>query len=547
MSRRPNVLMIVTDQQRADTIAALGNGVIRTPALDRLVAAGTSFSRAYTPAPICSPARIAMATGIPPHVHRFTDHDWWHWEPEEGPRIASPHDPSFMTACRDAGYQTFMTGKLHYSGRRWLTDGVEEFAGGEPQISSGTRRLEGHEQFLRRQGYPAYVNSMGWSSEYYYVPQITLMPPEHTNPHWVADQAVDFLRRRDGDRPFLCCAHFPGPHPPIRNPLPWAKLYRAREMDAPERPEDYREYQSRTNRYQNRYKGKDTAQEDDTGYRILKSAYYGNISQIDWNIGRILDALGDERDNTLILFTTDHGDLMGDYGCVGKRCMLEGAIRVPFLAVWAGQIPAGRTCRTPITLMDVFPTILEAIGAEPEARCDETRSLLDVASADDADGERVVFSQFSLGWCGQYGATDGRWKYAWSAPDEKEWLFEVGDTLAEGPNRADDPAAAEAKARLKGALISRHDPSVDPWSDAVEDGDWKTHAPPPETYLDEPVYGYLSQEKREVIDAFFEGAASYEGYGREELREPQYGSLHADHGVCGGECPFEAIDPVETS
>lgn len=537
MTQRPNILMIVTDQHRADTIGALGNKLIRTPAMDSLVEAGTSFPRAYTPAPICSPARVAMATGIPPHQHRFTDHDWWHWE-DENTRLDSPHDPAFMQCLQEGGYQTFMTGKLHFHGRSWLTDGVEEFAGSEPQLSPRCRTLEGHREFLRRQGYPPCVDVMGWGQEYYMVPQITLMPPEHTNPHWVADQAVDFLSRRDADRPFLCCVHFPGPHPPVRNPMPWAKMYRGREMDAPHRPENYTEYQCRTNRYQNRYKGKDTAQEDDTGYRFWKSAYYGNISQIDWNIGRILEALGDQRDNTLILLTADHGELAGDYGCVGKRCMLEPSIRIPMVAAWGGHIPAGKTCRTPVSLMDVFPTVMDVLGREQPGDS-EGRSLLATASAEDQ--QRIVFSQFSSGWCGQYGASDGQWKYAYSAPDNKEWLFEIGDSLAEGPNRIDDPAAAEAKDRLKSALLARHAPSADPWSDAVADGDWKIHTPPPEDYLDDPTYGYLDQEKQHILDGYYEAMKPMGDYARPEMRQAPQGNLHGDHGVMGGRCPFENI------
>ncbi len=255
-------------------------------------------------------------------------------------------------------------------------------------------------------------------------------------------------------------------------------------MPAPHRPPNYTDYQARTNRYQNRYKCRDTAQEDDTGYRIIKSAYYGNISLIDFNVGRLLDALGDERQNTLIILTTDHGELLGDYGCVGKRCMLEAAVRIPMLVAWPGRVPAGRACSAPVSLMDMYRTVLDAADVEGDRRSEEGRSLL--RTAERADEGRVVFSQFSSGWCGLYAATDGRWKYAYSAPDEREWLFELGDALVEGPNRIDDPAAADHVRRLKGALMRRHDPSVDPFSDAIEDGDWKHHTPPPEDYLGDP-------------------------------------------------------------
>jgi len=537
MKKKPNILVIVTDQQRADTIGALGNPLIKTPVLDSLCENGTAFTRAYTPAPICSPARVAMTTGIEPHRHRFTDHDWWHWEPEDGPQLPSPHDPSFMTVLNQAGYQTFWTGKVHHSGRPWLFDGVEEFTGGEKPMPAGVRILPSYHQFCDEQGYPPYNRpSMNLGSEYYMIPHATNAPVEHTQPEWLADQSIDFLKRRDTERPFLLHCHFPEPHPPITNPMPFHFLYRNVEVDNPYRPDNYKDYQSRTNRYQLRYKGRDTAQEDDTVWRTIKAAYYGNISLIDHSVGRILDALGPERDNTLIVFTSDHGEMMGDYGCAGKRCMLEAAARVPLIAAWAGRIPAGQQCDTPVSLLDFFETFTAAAGIDAEKRSPETADFVDLANRPSAAGERLVFSQFSHGWCGQYGVSDGQWKYLYSAPDNKEWLFQLDDRLAEGDNRIGDPAAAAHETRLKTALLQRHDPSNDPWSDAVENGAWKVHPTPPENWHDDPTYGILNQDHGpKELQAFLD--ENYPAYAKPVINL-QRGSLHQDHAVQGNKAPF---------
>ena len=534
-SKQPNILFIMTDQQRADTIATLGNPVITTPALDSLVAAGTSFTRAYTPAPICSPARVAMATGLPPHVHRFTDHDWWHGPDPDGAPSPAPHDPAFMQYANAAGYQTFFSGKVHHFGRPWLFEGVEEFAGNEPQISARTRELGSYGEFCRAQGYPPYASPGGLSDDFYYVPQTTLTPPEHANSHWLADQCLDFLERRDRNRPFLMQLHFHDPHPPNCNPMPWALMYKTFEIDAPYRPPDYKDYQSRANRYQNRYKGKETAQEDDFGFRTLKTAYYASISFVDYNIGRVLAALGQELENTVVIFTCDHGEMLGDYGCVGKRCMLEPAARIPFVMAWPGRVPAGRTCDTPVTLLDVFPTIAEVSGADVSPPSEEGCSLIGLAN-DRPCPERLVFSQFSSGWCGQYAVSDGKWKYCYSAPDHKEWLFELGDHVQDGPNRIDDPNAQQYKERLKAALMQRHDPAVDPFSNAVENGDWKVHTPPPESYLDDPNYGLLHQIK--AVEQLEVDLAALGPYAR-EVAGKWRGNLHYDHGVCERRSPFE--------
>jgi arylsulfatase A-like enzyme len=306
-------------------------------------------------------------------------------------------------------------------------------------------------------------------------------------------------------------------------------------MDAPLRPENYKDYQSRTNRYQNRYKGKDTAQEDDTGFRTLKAAYYANISLIDYCIGRVIDALGDERDNTLIIFTCDHGDIMGDYGCVGKRCMLEAAIRIPMIISWPGIVPEGKTSRTPVTLLDIHPTVMDALDEEGDLRSSEGGSLLSGASSDDSDGERFVFSQFSSGWCGQYGVNDGQYKYMYSAPDDTEWFFKLSDTLEERENLLDNPDVHDKKDKLKNALMKRHDPAQDSWSDAVENGGWKKHTPPPEDYLDDPTYGYIGLRGEDELQAEIDKLGPY----ARKITGIQRGNLHHDHGVCGGKPPFE--------
>jgi arylsulfatase A-like enzyme len=126
--------------------------------------------------------------------------------------------------------------------------------------------------------------------------------------------------------------------------------------------------------------------------RRIRAAYYATISYIDHHVGRILEALGDEIDNTLVIFTTDHGEMLGDYGCVGKRCMLEAAVRVSLLARLPGFMPRGRECRGASSTMDLMPTVLEAAGLDcPDLA--EGRSLREVAKLE--PGERIVFSQFS--------------------------------------------------------------------------------------------------------------------------------------------------------
>src|SRR5262249_39925601 len=159
-----------------------------------------------------------------------------------------------------------------------------------------------------------------------------------------------FLERRDDDRPFFLWASFIKPHPPFEAPTPWNRLYRCAEMPLPFRPEGYESLLTFWNRVQNRYKYRDAGR-DDLLLRTMRAAYYSSISCIDCHVARILEGLGEEIDRTLILFPSDHGELLGDYGSFGKRCMLDAAARIPLLARWPGRLAPGATCKTPVSLL----------------------------------------------------------------------------------------------------------------------------------------------------------------------------------------------------
>jgi arylsulfatase A-like enzyme len=197
--KRPNILLLFTDQQRADTIAALGNPIIRTPTMDGLCREGVAFTRCYTPSPVCVSARCSMVTGLPPHRTACVDN-------------GTPQPPdavSFMERLAAAGYQTHGVGKMHFVpdyGRMW---------GFESRDFSEEMAADGYVAMLRKHGFSHVDEPHGVRSEMYYVPQPSQLPAELHNTAWVADRAVEFLRRRDGRRPFFLWASFIKPHPPF--------------------------------------------------------------------------------------------------------------------------------------------------------------------------------------------------------------------------------------------------------------------------------------------------------------------------------------------
>lgn len=455
MHDRPNILFLFTDQQRFDTIGAHDNDLIRTPVLDRLVREGTTFTRCYTPSPVCVAARAALATGLPPHVNGCADN------------APMPRDyPSFMERLSDSGYQTHGVGKMHF------TPDHRKLWGFESRDVSEEIKEEGNDfvAFLREKGFGHVHEPNGIRSEYYYIPQPSQLPAHLHESHWVADRSIDFLKRRDRSRPFFLWSSFIKPHPPFESPTPWNKLYRCPDMPGPLVPENPADLLTFWNRVQNRYKYKD-AGADQFLLRTMRAAYYSCISFIDYNVGRILQALGPEAENTLIVFSSDHGELLGDYGSFGKRTMLDPAARVPFILRWPGRVGTGKTCATPVSLLDLWPTFLEAAGVNEPPPHEAAHSILDLLRQ--TAGDRTVFAQYSEGPYALYMITDGRFKYIHSAPDQKEWLFALEDGRPETVSLASKSQYAEPLCRLRDELIQRL--AKDGCVQAVENGAWRSH------------------------------------------------------------------------
>ncbi|GAB5562322.1 MAG: arylsulfatase [Synoicihabitans sp.] len=419
---------------RADCIAALGNSQIRTPNIDRLVNEGTAFTRCYSPSPVCMPARHSLTCGAPPHQTGCVDN-----------LPITCDRRSFMDELGDLGYQTHGIGKMHFAKSKgdWgfqSRDHSEELDGESQQ--------DDYRAFLADKGYGHIKDPHGFRSEFYYLPQPSQLPEKLHNNTWVADRSIAFLQNRDHNRPFLLWTSFIKPHPPFESPYPWSRLYRMHEMDGPFLPEDFADQQNFWNKVQCRYKYLDSGYSENLA-KTIKAAYYSTISHLDFHVGRILDSLGSEIDNTLIVFTSDHGEMLGDYGCYGKRTMLDASARVPLLARLPGTFAAGARVDQVSTLLDLFPTFLEAGAGEAPSHF-EGVSLQRLQHQEHV--ERFVHSQFSQNQLGLYMVTNREWKYIFSAADDREWLYRDG---CENVNLAEDPDYAGTVAKLRSQAITR--------------------------------------------------------------------------------------------
>lgn len=482
MSKKPNILMLFTDQQRFDTIHALGNPVIKTPALDGLCEAGVAFTSAYSPSPVCVPARCSLVYGQYPAHTRCYDNGY-----------KMPEDRrSFVDILTEAGYRTHGVGKCHYTPDKYALRG---FQTREVQEECPARGSDDYMKFLEREGYGELFEPHGVRGEMYYVPQVSQLPPKLHPTQWVGDRSLAFIEAQKGSaQPWFLFSSYIHPHPPFAPPSPWHKLYRSFDMPLPNVPQDVESLQTHVNRVQNRYKGRDHGI-DNNLLRNMKAHYYACISFIDFQVGRILQTLKQQGqlENTLVLLTADHGEHLGDYNCFGKRSMHDSCMRVPLVISMPGRFEGGVQCSQPVSLIDVMPTILGAAGCDAGGLNLDGEDLHAVARL--KSGRKAVYSQIATRGDAIYTAVTDRWKYAYSAPDDREFLFDrVVDPL-ETRNRAGLPTTQETVKSLREQTVGFFAAAGE--TDAVEGTGWKVY--PKRTMPADPDAGFLTQDSRGFV------------------------------------------------
>ena len=457
---RPNVLFFFADQFRFDAIAAHGNPHIKTPNLDRLIREGVTFTNAYTPSPVCVAARCSLHYGqYPIHTNCYENSKM----PEDG-RL------SYVDALTRAGYRTHAIGKCHFSPDKYALRGYESREYQE-EIGFKDMSRENYMNDLIAAGFDYCIEPHGVRSEMYYIPQPARMPQRLHPTQWIGDRTMAFLdEQKVSDRPWYLFSSFIHPHPPFAPPSPWHTLYRSEEMPLPKLPENYEGLQIFINKIQNRSKYKNRGW-DEHLLRTMKAYYYACVSFVDYQIGRVIERLEEngQLENTLILFASDHGELLGDYGCFGKRSMHDAAAHIPLIAR-GGDFVGGKRCDTPVSLVDIAPTLISIGGADRSDMLLDGKDLVGIFCGDQS--RRGVYSFFSSKrkvqrLCGKenFDFSDEAWdfagmnmmyaerdlKYFYSFPDDKEILFDNASDPEQTKNYASE--RPEELAYMRGELI----------------------------------------------------------------------------------------------
>ncbi|MBI3969784.1 MAG: sulfatase-like hydrolase/transferase [Chloroflexi bacterium] len=396
----PNIVLIVVDQQHPGCLGYAGHPVVRTPHLDALAHSGVTFSRAYVANPLCMPSRASVFTGLMPRGHRTR---------MNGIGL-DPVVPTFTEALRRAGYRTHAAGKLHF-GTSGTPHGVpldevdpQRFPEARALWHSGRVRdvplpFYGFASvdYIGGHGHGSWGHHAQWldrehpAQAHLFRDAVPLEPPtparglynrqsykwalpEELHPmRWIADRAVDFLdgagqRRQE---PFFLFVSFQDPHPPFAPPAPWCFMHEPNDVPPPLRREG--EFDVLPPHFRLQYEtaletqgNKGQPMKETEPYRAECAAhYYGLIEMVDQQVGRVLEALrrnGLEED-TVVVFTADHGEALGDHGMWGKGPYhYDSVIRVPLLARWPGRFRRGAAHTGVVSLIDLAPTLLDLAG-----------------------------------------------------------------------------------------------------------------------------------------------------------------------------------------
>jgi arylsulfatase len=410
----------MTDQQRFDTIAALGNPHIHTPNLDRLVARGATFANGYSTCPVCMPARYALMSGCEPPSTGV----WANMLYPDMHRAIERHCGRYLPqALRDLGYRTFGIGKFHTVPWDAPLGFDTQLHGEEMYDDAEQRSRDAYVAFIARE-HPEYAwveALMGERTEMYYMPQRSPLPAELTIESWAVDRAIE-LTQLEADRPWFGFVSFVGPHPPFAPPQPFNRLYDPDRMPDPvcgDRALDHRDQQIPLS---NRLIWADGI--NDSHARVLKARYYGEITYIDWCVGRLLDAIeaSAAAENTLICFFSDHGEHLGDHGAWQKESFFEASTRVPFLVSWPRRIAPGERSGL-ACLTDLFGLATAAAG---RAELRQGVDLLSVLERREA-GRGTLFGYFGVPGTHDFKlmVRQGQWKLIYFANGGQSQLFDL--------------------------------------------------------------------------------------------------------------------------
>ena len=430
-----NILYLMCDSLRWNALGCYGNPIVRTPNIDALAREGLVFERAYCAQPLCVPARGAMFSGVYPHTSGTSTN----FQP-----LLACYTP-LPRLLNGAGLYTAAIGKMHTIPAR------AEWPGFQYRMLTEEGRL------IHEDDYRKYLNAHGYEhiDIYSLMPMakdyrdlmdrkfgcgISPVPEEHYNTTWIADETIRFLRNHGPRGPFFAWVGFVRPHNPFTPPQEFADLYDPKAMPPPLLP---REGTPLPEAYRRRVNQARASGYYENGCALSRAYYYALVTLVDKAVGRIVGTLKEEGldKDTLIVFSSDHGDCHGDYGCLFKGAFAHDALtRIPLIVNGPGHVPRGREEESLVSQLDLLPTFCDLSGARiPEYA--QGRSLAPFLAGESPADWRTEYGM-DIG-PGRDPAKAYIWrdfKYTFRARPEDEELYNMADDRDELDNLAQDPA-----------------------------------------------------------------------------------------------------------
>jgi len=441
MGNGKNVLFIMSDEHARAVMGAYGNSIVHTPTLNKLANEGVRFENAYTPSPICVSARASLATG----TQVFENRCWSSAEPYYG------QERSWMHRLRDGGHDVVSIGKLHYRS-------ADDDLGFTEQI---------HPMYLTN-------NGAGWPQALLRNPMMDFLdtpemaaqigPGETTYTQYdrnITKAAVDWLQHRASSQsqPWVMFVSFICPHYPLSAPEEFFNLYRDVDIPAPHSNQLDALHKHPVIDVMRQFWDYADHFDQESEQTGLKN-YYGLCSFLDDNVSQVLAALkqGGHVENTQIIYTSDHGDMLGNHGIWGKSYMYEDSVGIPMVLSGAGIKPGVNS--TPVSLTDIGATIEQAVTGESSVSSNDWRSRSLHQCIDAPDPSRPVISEYHDGGspCGIYMLRIDHWKLVYFSEGHPPLLFDMENDTKEQNNLTGKVEYADVQAMLIRKLFEILDP-----------------------------------------------------------------------------------------
>jgi arylsulfatase len=460
MSKQPDIIFIITDQQRYDTIRALGASHMDTPNIDCLVANGFSFEQCHVTAPSCVPCRASLFTGYYPHTNGVLAN-------------GQPWSRTWVSDLANAGYHCVNVGKMHtipYDAKagfheRFVVENKDRYMEGRWFFDEWDKALASHglkkqqrEEYRKRDDYKDRLGAFTWD-----------LPPAMQSDNFIGDTTCWWLETKPVEKPLFLVVGFPGPHPPYDPTPEVAEKYMARDVPMPDVSDEdlqalaapwiaKREHDVEVDHDSVVWKLHPTEGE----LKRMRAYYYANCEMIDTQVGRIVASLEKRGnlDNTIIIFTSDHGDNLGDHGLSQKWAPYEEVTRVPLVISAPGRFEGGRRVSKMVQLFDLGPTILEWAGLKPDGAM-EAISLNPALEGEAFAGRTHVFCE-QAGDVNMTGATyltmarSKTHKLVHFRGSDEGQLFDLMADPGERKNLWNEPSERETKQALLNAMLEFH-------------------------------------------------------------------------------------------